>query len=151
MDTNINFRIEIQPDKHKGSGYYITVNNRTHTYSDDYTEQLHRALTALLAVGGIHASEFVPEHISPKTTDSLLKETVDLMLSSDYKDRLLAEYKQLSIRRNSLCNMLEKWKDGTLGFTPKAPQSAYIMQLDAMNQYIASLEIRAVIENIQLN
>ena len=36
-----------------------------------------------------------------------LKNTVDLMLSDDYKDRFKAEYYQLSIRFKKLKNMVD--------------------------------------------
>ena len=38
-----------------------------------------------------------------------LNETVELMLSSDYKDRFKAEYYQLEYRYNKLKKMLEDW------------------------------------------
>ena len=47
-----------------------------------------------------------------------LKDTVEMMGSSDYKERFRAEYFQLDIRINGLSNMLEKYKEGTLAFTP---------------------------------
>ncbi len=47
-----------------------------------------------------------------------LKDTVDLMLSDDWKDRLKAEYWQTKIRYDKLVGMIEKYKAGTLGFKP---------------------------------
>lgn len=38
-----------------------------------------------------------------------LKDTVELMNSSDYKERFIAEYQQLVIRYKGLRNMLDKW------------------------------------------
>lgn len=37
-----------------------------------------------------------------------LKDTVELMNSEDYRERFIAEYKQLVIRCNGLRNMLDK-------------------------------------------
>ena len=79
-----------------------------------------------------------------------LVETVEMMNSSDYKERFKAEYAQLVIRYNGLRNMLEKWDDGTLEFKPTCPRSTYNLQIKAMTDYIAVLEARAVMENIDL-
>ena len=47
-----------------------------------------------------------------------LKDTVEMMESTDYNDRFRAEYLQLEIRVNGLRNMLRKYKKGTLTFNP---------------------------------
>lgn len=41
-----------------------------------------------------------------------LKDTVTLMVSSDYKERFKAEYYQLKIRLEKLKCMLQKWDNG---------------------------------------
>lgn len=46
--------------------------------------------------------------------------------------------------------MLEKWDKGELDFTPTCPKAAYAFQVKAMSEYIASLEVRAAIECIEL-
>lgn len=79
-----------------------------------------------------------------------LKETKDLMCSSEYKDRFVAEYLQLKIRRNGLANMLMKYKEGTLTFTPKCSYELLYTQLVHMESYLEILEQRAVIEDIPL-
>lgn len=79
-----------------------------------------------------------------------LNETVELMESSDYKDRFKAEYYQLVIRYKKLKNMLDKWDEGNLEFEPTCPRSTYNIQLNAMVDYIAILEARAVMEDIEL-
>ena len=79
-----------------------------------------------------------------------LKDTVALMASDDYKERFKAEYYQLVIRFKKLQAMLEKWDKGELDFTPTCPKAAFNIQLRAMNLYIASLEVRAAIEDIKL-
>ena len=43
-----------------------------------------------------------------------------------------------------------KWDEGTLAFEPTCPRSTYNMQLKAMADYMAVLEARAVMENIDL-
>ena len=79
-----------------------------------------------------------------------LSDTVEMMNSDDYKERFRAEYAQLTIRYYGLCNMLKKWDNGTLEFKPTCPRSTYNMQTKAMEDYIAVLEARAVMENIIL-
>ncbi len=79
-----------------------------------------------------------------------LKDTVELMNSEDYKERFIAEYKQLIIRYKGLRNMLDKWDRGELNFKPTCPRSTYNMQIRAMEDYIAILEARAVMEEIVL-
>ena len=79
-----------------------------------------------------------------------LVDTVEMMNSSDYKERFKAEYAQLVIRYNGLRNMLEKWDNGTLEFKPTCPRSTYNLQIKAMTDYIAVLEARAVMEDVDL-
>ena len=79
-----------------------------------------------------------------------LKETVELMISSDYRERFVAEYEQLVIRYKGLRNMLDKWDRSELDFIPTCPRSTYNMQIKAMTDYIAVLEARAVMEGIEL-
>lgn len=77
-----------------------------------------------------------------------LKETTALMNSADYKERFLAEYYQLSIRLDKLSSMLAKWDAGELNFTPSCPRALYDLQIRAMKDYLAVLEARAAIEQI---
>lgn len=79
-----------------------------------------------------------------------LKETVKMMNSSDYKERFIAEYEQLAIRYTGLKNMLYKWDRNELDFKPTCPRSTYNLQIKAMEDYMAVLEARAVMENVEL-
>ena len=79
-----------------------------------------------------------------------LKETVEMMNSTDYKDRFKAEYQQVVIRYKKLKSMLDNWDNGELNFNPTCPRSTYNMQIKAMTDYIAVLEARAVMEGIVL-
>lgn len=79
-----------------------------------------------------------------------LKETVELMNSSDYKDRFKAEYYQLKIRYDKLHNMCEKWDKDELDFTPTCSRFTYARQLNAMAFYLKVLEERAIAEKIEL-
>ena len=80
-----------------------------------------------------------------------LNETVEMMNSSDYKERFKAEYYQIKIRTVGLQNMLAKWDSEQLEFMPTCPRSTYDLQLKAMKDYKAILEARAVMENIEID
>lgn len=79
-----------------------------------------------------------------------LKDTIEMMVSADYKERFKAEYLQLKIRINGLRNMLKKYKDGALTFTPSCSYDLLNGQLKSMEMYAQYLEERAEIENIEL-
>lgn len=80
-----------------------------------------------------------------------LMETVEMMSSADYKERFKAEYNQLAIRYYGLKRMIDKWEAGTLPFKPTCPKSTYNMQLAAMENYLAVLEARSVMEAVELD
>ena len=80
-----------------------------------------------------------------------LKDTIDLMLSIDYKDRFRAEYYELSIRIQKLEKMLDDWKDGLLKFEPKCGFSKLYEQYVYMKLYRDILAERAEIENIDIS
>ena len=79
-----------------------------------------------------------------------LERIIELMKSDDYKERLKAEYYQLEDRVIKLGNMLEKYKAGTLNFTPSCSYELLSYQLQTMNAYKRVLEERAEIEKIKL-
>ena len=79
-----------------------------------------------------------------------LSETIELMTSENYDDRLKAEYYQLVIRMIGLNRMLEGYKSGTLGFTPKCSYELLNAQLQSMRNYAHYLEERAKVEEINL-
>ena len=72
-----------------------------------------------------------------------LKDTVEMMKSTDYKERFKAEYLQLEIRVKGLRNMLKKYKDSTLTFKPSCSYDLLNGQLKAMELYATYLEERA--------
>lgn len=76
--------------------------------------------------------------------------TCEMMSSTDYKDRFLAEYYQLKIRLGKLNEMLQKWNMGTLDFRPTCPPEVYKIQSKAMSDYLDILVIRAKIEGIEI-
>ena len=80
-----------------------------------------------------------------------LKETIELMNSSDYKERFKAEYLQTKIRYEKLHMMLIKLDAGTLEFNPTCSKAILMEQKRYMGEYLRCLEIRAQIEGIELN
>lgn len=79
-----------------------------------------------------------------------LKDTTEMMTSADYKERFAAEYYQLETRLVKLDEMRKKWDRGELNFTPTCPRSTYDLQANAMAEYLAVLEARAVMEGVTL-
>jgi len=80
-----------------------------------------------------------------------MKDTADMMLSEDYRERFLAEYWQTKIRHDRLHEMLIKHSADTLGFVPACPDELLVSQVTYMMQYLKCLEIRAEIEGIDLH
>lgn len=78
-----------------------------------------------------------------------LKDTIEIMTSSDYKERFRAEYFQLKIRLEKLSDLLERYAQGTLDFKPACSWNLLIRQRDSMRQYFKLLEQRAAIESIE--
>lgn len=79
-----------------------------------------------------------------------LLDTVQLMLSNNYKERFKAEYWQLNIRYEKLKTMCEKWDNGELDFEPTCNREIYNEQIWNMYGYMKILEHRAEIEGIEL-
>ena len=79
-----------------------------------------------------------------------LQDTIKLMNSEDFKDRVRAEYYQLKIRHEGLARMLKKYKEGTLEFVPNCDYDLLHAQLVYMECYMNVLEERAKIEDIEL-
>lgn len=65
-----------------------------------------------------------------------LKDTVDLMLSNDYRDRFLAEFLQTKIRYVKLDTMLEGYFGGKLEFKPGSSIRLLEQQRDTMRAYL---------------
>ena len=79
-----------------------------------------------------------------------LNETIELMTSSDYKDRFKAEFYQLEYRYNKLMKMLDDWNAGTLSFSPTCSYNVLETQVAFMEGYLETLKERAEIEKIEL-
>ena len=80
-----------------------------------------------------------------------LADTVEMMNSSDYKERFIAEYKQTKIRYEKLHKMIVKYEAGTLDFTPTCPIELLKEQASYMGKYLYILEVRAQLEGVNLN
>ena len=79
-----------------------------------------------------------------------LKETTDLMVSHDYKDRFKAEFYQLNIRITKLEIFIRRARNNDLNFKPACPIGLLEEQLRAMRAYQSILYSRATEENITL-
>ena len=78
-----------------------------------------------------------------------LIDSVDLMLSPDFKDRMKAEYWQLHIRMNRLFDILQNWDN--LEFKPKGGKDTLNMQYHYMKKYKEILIHRALLEGVDLD
>ena len=79
-----------------------------------------------------------------------LIDTVELMLSDDYKERFKGEYYQVKERYERLRKMVVRYQAETLNFEPKCDLELLKSQLSAMRDYIYILEVRAQIEGVEL-
>lgn len=79
-----------------------------------------------------------------------LLDTVELMVSDDYKNRMKAEYLQTKIRYDKLHKMIVKYESNTLNFEPSCSLELLKKQASAMGQYLYYLECIAEIEGIEL-
>lgn len=77
-----------------------------------------------------------------------LEDTFELMTSSDYKDRMVAEYLQLVIRRDSLDKLIKNAEEEKLSFELTCSLGMLKTQLEYMNQYRTVLEQRLFREGI---
>lgn len=85
------------------------------------------------------------------TYNVTLADTIPYMNSSDYKDRFIGEYWQTKIRYDKLHDMTVRYEAGKLNFTPTCPLDLLKEQKKYMGMYLNKLEIRAVLEEIDLD
>ena len=79
-----------------------------------------------------------------------LRDTVEMMLSEDYRERFKAEYYQLEIRYRKLATMITNYECGRLDFEPKCNIRMLREQRDLMGKLLGILELRGEIEGILL-
>ena len=72
------------------------------------------------------------------------------MISSDYKDRFKAEYWQTKNRYEKLHRMCLEYEAGILDFEPDCTLELLLEQKKYMGLYLNRLELRAIIEEIEL-
>ena len=84
------------------------------------------------------------------TKEIPLKKTVELMTSTDYADRFVAEYLQTKIRYEKLKELNIKIDTDSLQFEPICPSDLLEEQQHIMGEYLGVLELRAEYENIPL-
>lgn len=84
-----------------------------------------------------------------------LKDTFELMTSADYKERFKAEYLQTKIRYEKLKNFCNKIEASIISVNVPEPIHDCPLELlrkqqNLMGQYLGVLELRAVIEGVEL-
>ena len=88
-----------------------------------------------------------------------LNDTIEKMNSADYKERFIAEYQQTKIRYEKLKHFNTRIKAAEMTAfldtsveMPKfdCPRDLLLEQQHVMGQYLNILEVRAVIEGIEL-
>ena len=84
------------------------------------------------------------------TYNLTLADTIPYMNSPDYKDRFIGEYWRTRIRYDKLHDMTVRYEAGKLNFTPSCPLDLLKEQKKYMGMYLNKLEIRAILEEIDL-
>ena len=84
-------------------------------------------------------------------SDLKLGDVSYLVCSSDYNDRFFGEYLETLIRYECLHKMVIKHEAGTLVFTPNRSIDLLREQKRHMGEYLHTLEVRAQIEDIDLD
>lgn len=79
-----------------------------------------------------------------------LKDTVEMMQSEDYKERLKAEYYQTKIRLDKLRATMVKHDAGTLNFTFTCDPHVLRRQMEVMEDYVYLLAVRCAIEGVEV-
>lgn len=70
--------------------------------------------------------------------------------TNNYKQRFINEYVELKDKYIKLHKMLVKYDAGKLAFTPTCPIDMLRKQKSLMGQYLTVLEVRAMIEDVEL-
>lgn len=151
MPVTLNFapsEAEIIRDALKSGRQHVIDSDKEKT-----TEKLRADMLIGALAGGIAFPDPTIEENKPLNPYEL---TVDGMLSADYKERFKAEYQQLKIRTeklNAFCNKIEASFESEKKIDAPKHDCAYpllMRQLGMMREYLHILEVRAVIEGIEL-
>ena len=106
--------------------------------------------------GHSHSHEHQQQKFKAVKPVVTLNDTIELMTSQDFTERLRAEYWQTKIRYENLKrlnNMIELSEYGAIEFTKdafKTPKELFKAQQKAMGEYLHILELRAIAERITL-
>ena len=76
---------------------------------------------------------------------------IELLNSENFKDRMKGEYLFVKNKYDKLHDMIVRYEAGTLEFKPTCNLDILKRQASAMANYIYSLEVRAQIEDVDLN
>lgn len=80
-----------------------------------------------------------------------LKDTIEGMLSDDYRERFIAEYNQVRIRVYKLDDIIARYANKELSFNLATPIDVLVRQKIFMFRYMKILEARARYEGINLD
>lgn len=80
-----------------------------------------------------------------------LKDTINLMCSEDYQERMLAEYQQTYIRFVNLRRLIVEYAQGKLDYTPKHSLEMLQLKFNAMGDYLEILFTMLLKEGIPLD
>ncbi len=95
--------------------------------------------------------ERIKEEFSGDSTKRFdLRDTIDNMISDDYRERLIAEYQQLSIRKRKLGNYLWAIKEGKAASIGPELHKNLWQQFKAMARYKKLMEERARLMKLTL-
>ena len=75
---------------------------------------------------------------------------MDKNKENNYKERFINEYVELKDKYIKLYKMLVKYDAGKLEFTPTCPIDILRKQQSLMGQYLNVLDVRAIIEDVEL-
>lgn len=133
--TTSNLQIEISPNKHHENKYNIVVNDVCYSRSGDFAEQLAKTLISLLAVGDIQVDYLVPGPRDETKT-----------VTDNENDIKIKRIDAITRERDELQHMLDLWNANALDHTPKTPKRVYEMRLNAICEYLDTLDIETAIE-----
>lgn len=134
----------------------ITADSVSEGYAMETLREMYRAM---LAYNGEPESDEEALNksaqesiVTPKQLETQgLAATIEDMVSSNYKKRFLAEYRQLEIRMKGLRRMLDKYAAGELDFKPTCSYDLLHKQYVHMADYLDDLNLRAVYEGIDVH
>lgn len=80
-----------------------------------------------------------------------LEDTIPLMKSECFKDRLRAEYWQTAIRYQKLLKTIVAYHNGSIGYIPRVSLEDCKKQAEVMSAYLAILSEQAKVDGADLN